>query len=369
MLAAAWAAVALAAAQPHVAPSPSPEVRLETAGPGRHRVSLVGLDEAQRAAVQSPAARTQALAVFAGAIASDTPAVAGRYELDADGLHFLPLFRFNAGVRYTARVRLGALALDRPFEVDAPASAPPEVAGLYPSGGTLPANTLRLYVQFSRPMAARDSTRHVHLREADGTEVPLAFVEVEGGLWDPGGTRLTLFFHPGRVKRGVAPGERMGPALQADREYVIEVDGEMPDAAGVPLGRPFRHRFRAVAPDRAPPRVDGVAIEPPAGARGPLALRLPEPLDHALLQRLVWIEDARGARVPGRAEVSDGETRWVFTPERPWTPGGHEVLIEAALEDRAGNRFDRAFDREAGLPASGAGERLRLPFVVRGSVD
>lgn len=236
---------------------------------------------------------------------------------------------------------------------------------MYPSGDALPENALRLYVHFSRPMAVREATRHVRLLDADGREVTLAFVDVEGGLWDPGRKRLTLFFHPGRVKRGVAPGERMGPPLRAGREYRLVVDASMADAAGVPLGRAFERRFRAVEADREPPRADGVAVDPPAGPTAPLSVRLPEPLDHALLARWIWVEDAQGRRVEGRGEAAERETRWTLTPDRPWTPGSYAVRIERALEDRAGNRFDRTFDREPGAPGSDAGEALRLPFEVR----
>ena len=154
-------------------------------------------------------------------------------------------------------------------------------------------------------MAVRDATRHVRLLDAEDREVPLAFVDVEGGLWDPGRTRLTLLFHPGRVKRGVAPGERMGPPLRAGHEYRLVVDAAMADAAGVPLGRPFEHRFRAEDADRVPPRAEGVAVDRPAGPSAPVAVRLPEPLDHALLARWIWVEDAQGRRVEGHGEARD----------------------------------------------------------------
>jgi hypothetical protein len=361
---AAWAVVALAAAPP--------QVRVEAGEEGRHRVSLVGLDDAQRAALGPADERKAALSVYAGAVGPATPAMAGAYELDGEGLHFAPLFRFSPGVTYTARGRLGALRLERTFEVAAVARTPPEVAGIFPSGESLPANTLRLYVQFSRPMTRNDSTRRVHLLDDAGQEVPLAFVDVDGGLWDPSRTRLTLFFHPGRVKRGVAPGERMGPPLRAGRAYRIVVDGAMTDASGVPLGRPFEHRFRVVEADREPPIADGLVVTAPERPDSPLVVRLPEPLDHALLRRWVWVDGADGARVPGREEVADAETRWVFTPDRPWTPGAYAVRVQRALEDRAGNRFDRAFDRDAAGPDPGTASdepessgTLRLPFVVR----
>ena len=96
-----------------------------------------------------------------------------------------------------------------------------------------------------------------------------------------------------------------------------------------------------------------------------MAVRLPEPLDHALLSRWIWVEDAQGRRVEGHGEARDHETRWILTPDRPWTPGLYAVRIERALEDRAGNRFDRPFDRDPGAPAPDAAEPLRLPFEVR----
>jgi hypothetical protein len=340
-------------------------IRVETPAEGRHRVSVIGLDSAQRAGLGSPGAATAALVVYAGAIGPETPAMAGRHEVDDEGLHFTPLFRFSPGVAYTARARIGSLRLERRFEVEAVSGDPPRVLAVHPSGETLPENTLRLYVSFSQPMAARDSMRHVRLLEADGGEVPLAFVEVEAGLWDPGGTRLTLFFHPGRVKRGVAPGERLGPPLRAGRSYRLRVDGAMADARGVPLSQPFEHSFRAGEADRQSPAAGGLGVDPPASGGDALVLRLPEPLDRAQLLRWVWIEDERGERIAGRAEVTEAETRWVFRPDRPWTPGGYAVLVERALEDRAGNRFDRLFDREAGASLPAAAGALRLPFAVR----
>jgi hypothetical protein len=350
-------AAALAAAQPRIV--------VEAAPGGPHRASVVGLAAAEVAALRTEAARRRALAVFAGEVRPDTPAVAGRHELEDDALRFTPLFRFGPGVRYTVRVRIGSLALDHAFEVEPQASEPPRVTGVHPSGGSLPENALRLYVHFSRAMALRDSTRHVRLVDDGGHEVPLAFVEVEGGLWDPARTRLTLIFHPGRVKRGVAPGERMGPPLQSGREYRLVVDAAMADADGVPLGRVYEHRFRAVAADREPPRAEELAVEPPSSPDAPVAVRLPEPLDHALLARWIWVEDGRGARVEGTVEAPDGETRWVLTPDRPWAPGTYVVRVERALEDRAGNRFDRAFDREPGTAMPAPEPPLRLTFDVR----
>jgi hypothetical protein len=341
-------------------------IEVDLPGDGRpHRVSVVGLDVATLAGVGDPRAAARALAVYAGdrAPGPDTPAVLGAHAVDEEGLHFLPRFPFVSGVRYTARFRHGRLTSERTFTGPPNAGPPPAVEAVYPSTAVLPQNALRLYVHFSRPMRVRDAARHVRLRDASGAEVPLAFVEVEPGLWDPQRRRLTLLFHPGRVKRGIAPGERLGPTLREGQEYRLTVDEGATDAYGGALREGFERRFLVEGPDRTSPRPDQIALLAPAGADAPLVLRFPEPLDHALLHRLVWVE-AGDAVVPGRVEVDEGETRWTFHPDRPWEPGPHTVRVHPALEDRAGNRFDRLFDREDGTAGAEA-LPYRLPFTPR----
>jgi hypothetical protein len=214
-------------------------------------------------------------------------------------------------------------------------------------------------------MEARDAHRHVRL-EQDGRVVPLAFVEVQQGLWDPRRRRLTLLFHPGRIKRGVAPRERLGPPLRDGGTYRLVVDAAMRDASGRPLGRDFEWRIRATAADRESPRAEGLRVTAPRAGDAPLVVELPEPFDEALLRRLIWVEDAEGRAVAGTAAVSDGEMRWSFRPERDWPPGRYELRVHPALEDRAGNRFDRVFDRESGAGTTGdaAETPLRLEFAV-----
>jgi hypothetical protein len=338
-------------------------------------VSAVSLSPAEREQLgaRGAASFAGALAVFTGAgvPARGTPAIAGAYALDDEGLHFRPLFPFVSGVRYTARLDVGRGApLVQGFEVDPPTGEGPRVTAVFPSGDALPENALRVYVHFSRPMEIRDAHRHVRLEQADGAVVPLAFVEVQHGLWDSRRTRLTLLFHPGRIKRGVAAGETLGPPLRTGKIYRLVVDGAMRDAAGLALGRDFEWRIRATAADRESPRVEALRVRPPEAGNAPLVVELPEPLDEALLHRLIWVEDASGRAVAGAAAVSDQESRWSFHPERGWPPGRYVLRVHPALEDRAGNRFDRVFDRESAgsAPADAAPDAtpLRLEFTVEG---
>ncbi len=275
-----------------------------------------------------------------------------------------------SGVSYTARAVFGGTVLERRFDVAAPSGRPPRVLAVFPSADALPENLLRFYIHFSQPMEAKDAHRYVHLRDDAGAEVALAFVEIEHGLWNPQQTRLTVLLHPGRIKRGVAPGERLGPPLRAGRSYRLVVDAAMADRTGRELGATFERRFHVVAADRRSPS-RGLRLDAPTRADEPVTLRLPEPLDEALLRRLVWVEDARGRTLDGAVEVRDGESLWSFRPSAPWTAGSYSVRVHPALEDRAGNRFDRLFDREIDSadedsPTAGSSsEPLRLEFVVR----
>jgi hypothetical protein len=333
--------------------------------------ALLSDAELARLRARDTAELARILAVFTGGGVPPpgTPAIAGSYRLDAEGLHFRPLFPFVSGLRYTVRLDLGSgVPVVHGFELGPPGGDAPRVVAVFPSSEVLPENTLRAYLHFSRPMETRDAHRHVRLEDEGGRVVPLAFVEVQHGLWDPGRTRLTVLFHPGRIKRGVLPGERLGPPLRAGGTYRLVVDAAMRDLAGLSLGREFERRIRAVAADRDPPRAEALRVHAPMEPGGTLVVELPEPLDEALLHRWIWVEGEDGRAVAGAATISEGETRWSFRPERAWAPGRYHVRVHPALEDRAGNRFDRAFDRE---PAT-AGERaeassgppLRLAFSV-----
>lgn len=339
-----------------------------------HRVTAASLSARERAFVESraPAELGAVLAVFTGEgePSAGLPAIAGAWTLDAEGLHFRPRFPFVPGLRYTARLDLGT---DPPllygFEVPSPAGPRPRVVAVFPSGDTWPENTLRLYLHFSQPMNARDAGRHVRLFEDGGAEVALAFVEIEHGLWDPRRTRLTVLFHPGRIKRGVAPGEQLGPPLRAGRGYRLVVDAGLQDDSGAPLGHDFEKRFVAIAADREPPRATGMRVHPPRDAEGPLVVDLPEPLDEALLNRLLWVEDGEGRPIDGIPTVGEGETRWTFRPKCAWSAGAYAVRVHPALEDRAGNRFDRVFDRESPPEAAAdeappAAEPITLAFSI-----
>jgi hypothetical protein len=97
-----------------------------------------------------------------------------------------------------------------------------------------------------------------------------------------------------------------------------------------------------------------------------LIVTAPEPLDHALFARMLVVSDPDGHRVSGSVAVDTGETRWRFTPDRPWTAGNHGIAVDRELEDLAGNGVGRPFEVDVfeKIERQPVAERVNLSFRV-----
>jgi hypothetical protein len=213
-------------------------------------------------------------------------------------------------------------------------------------------------------MRAKDVPERIRLYGDEGREVPLPFVEIETGLWDSEGKRLTLFFHPGRLKRGVGPNLALGPPLAAGGVYRLVIDRALRDERGYELEASFERELRVGPPDRTSPDPSTWKLSPIEDRGSPLTVQLDEPLDRALLLRLIRVKSETGAEVPGVPSASANETRFIFTPEEPWVRGSYRLLVDPEIEDLAGNKPGRRFDEEIGGAASSP-RAFELLFEVR----
>ena len=214
--------------------------------------------------------------------------------------------------------------------------------------------------------------RYVHLIDDNGVEVILPFLELNEHLWDRRQQRITLLLDPGRIKRGLKPNEEVGNALIAGHGYTLVIDADWPDANGNRLVRPFRKQFRAAPPDRkSPDPAEWQIAQPDVGGRSPLRVTFPEPLDHALLSRVLHVRDVAGHEVTGTVTITEGETRWQFTPESPWERGEYKLVVSTVLEDRAGNSIGRPFEVDLNKPDQTGVQKPRvdLPFRVGAEDD
>ena len=298
----------------------------------------------------------------------------GSYRVVGEALRFTPRYGFDRGKTFVATFRPSKLpggtgpGVSSSHLVFKPKREATVVKAVTPSSDRVPENLLKFYLYFSSPMSRGEVYNRVRLLKQDGEAVDLPFLRLGEELWDPTGTRLTMLIDPGRIKRGLKPREESGPVLEAGRSYTLVIAQGWLDAEGDPLAMDFRKTFRAEAPDETQPDPKTWKIDrPSASTREPLTLTFPEPLDRALIESALALVDAKGEPVAGHLEVKANETRWEFTPEKPWAEGVYQLLIDGDLEDLAGNSIIHPFevDVQRDTPTRPEPKLIRLPIAIR----
>ena len=356
------------------------EVAIEAPAPSQPAVVRVrGFSAAELSVLESSGwtdgAGRPVVVVRVAAADDNLPAVAGALARDGDTIVFTPSFGLDPGREYRVDVdlsrltdRRGAASITRVVALPALDRHPTTVVTrVLPSGGVWPENTLRFYIEFSRPMSRTGGLDHVRLVVEDGEEVADPFLPLDADFWNADHTRYTLFFDPGRVKRDILPNREMGRALVAGRRYAIEVAASWRDADGLPLASPYRWAFQAGPADETPVDPSAWTLETPAaGTREPFVARFPEPLDHGLLSRAVGVVAAAGTTVPGEIAIDAEERAWRLLPRDAWRAGAYDLVVLSILEDAAGNRVGRPFevDEFSRVDESPAPERTTRRFVI-----
>jgi hypothetical protein len=360
---------------PGIALAAEPKVRFATIEHGKHLVvEVAGLSDANLKQLKN-AASPEFSAILSVRVAGGSSDLLGTYTLTESALRFESRYPPGAGVTFRATFDPKKMPHHPDGQLVAAEGTVPKPAGgasavierIYPSGDKLPENQLRFYIHFSAPMSRRNAYEHLKLLDEHDKPVVGAFLELGEELWDPAGKRFTLLLHPGRVKRGLRPREEAGPILEEGKHYTLVIDAGWPDADGNPLKAGSRKSFSVVAPDETQPDPKKWTIAaPPAGSAKSVMVAVEKPLDHALLQRLLSVVDADGKPVDGTPAVSDGETRWTFTPAKSWAAGRYRLRIDTALEDRAGNSIARPFELDLVQPRpEGAPKLVELEFEIK----
>lgn len=290
--------------------------------------------------------------VFVGPVeaccAGKTP-IAGTYDLSGDTLKFTPAFDFIAGQTYTVQSRDGAVSQSS-FVIAPDDGLPmPQVVAIYPSGPTLPENTLRFYIQFSTPMMPHRADEFIKLLDANGKADTAAFMSFTQELWNEDRTQLTLLMDPGRIKRGVAQNLTLGPALLEGHQYSIVVDSGWPSALGGQDASRFQKLFSVSPALRSLPDVDLWRIQSPTrGTDMPLVITFDRPFDQQQARGAITLNDAEGRRISGKVVLDEYEHQWQFKPDALWPGSKIQIVIDARLEDVAGNNFRELLDHVLG---------------------
>lgn len=215
----------------------------------------------------------------------------------------------------------------------------PRITDVHPGTGDVPANFLRLYIDFSEPMGGDDAFEHLRLLDSSGRAMVEPFREIE--LWSRNHTRLMVYIHPGRVKTGLAMNGEFGPVLVEGKRYTFEVLPGMKSLRGRPLKTGFRRELRVGPPiahrlDFARWRLDARPER--------LEIDLDDWMDQAGLEDWVQVPG-----VQGRWEIIG--RKLIFIPQNPFAPGTYSLVVDARLEDVCGNSFQRAFETRPDAPA------------------
>jgi len=333
---------------------------------------------------------TDILAVYVDTAASNRsradriPIIGDTYWLADGSVQFTSKYPVTAGTAYVALLDLGLFfeySLDTEVlgRLQANYDSPPAdrtpkttLEKVFPTAETLPENTLRLYLQFSGPMARGDAYKHIKLFRENGKQVIDPFLELDEELWSGDGKRFTLFFDPGRVKRGLKPREEMGPALEENGKYTLVIDAKWDDENGAPLKGPYRKSFSVGPPDDAPIDPAKWKLVPPvftdSKATPRLTVAFEKSLDVALAKRMLSLVGPDGKRIDAEVTVTDdGKNCWLRTPKDAWPLGEYKLVIDTRLEDPCGNRVGRAFEIDVFKPVTKAIEAktVERTFAVK----
>ena len=301
------------------------------------------------------------------------PPMLGTYSVTDTELRFTSQFPLSPSIQY--RVELDSQLMDGLDHEQAivfssrprkriPAAT---VTAVYPSADILPENLLKFYLHFSSPMSRGEAYARIHLM-SEGQEVDSPFLELGEELWDAEQKRFTLFIHPGRIKRGLKPREDSGTPMVAGKEYTLRIDADWLGADQQPMAAAFAKQFRVIGADDMQPDYKKWKVDAPkANSKQPVYLTFDEPLDHAMLSRVVQVRDASKADVIGTVTISAKETVWSFEPKEPWGRGTYSIVLDTNLEDLVGNNLSRLFETKEQQVESDlkVEAEMAIPFVVQ----
>ena len=322
--------------------------------------------------------RTEWSSFYKISVTGSQRAVLGSYEIIANRIVFVPRFPPDPAVSY--RVLFDYQSMFKLLElkdaaphgnlidsiryqpIDRPRTF---LTDIYPVIDTIPSNTLKLYLFFSQPMGFANPYDYINLIGPESQIIKNAFVEIPEGLWNEARTRLTLLFHPGRIKRGVGPNHSLGPVLAEGLQYELVIDKNWKDANGKNLVGKTSKKYHVSKERRN--KIDRKDFYFSSSCPEDCQLLL------VIKNTLIDIEMARNsiAIINSNQEVLDVQISYdddgksiLFRSQGFYAGEKYMMSINPRLEDICGNSFYYVFDSEAGK-RSDQFEVINFSFVIK----
>ncbi len=295
------------------------------------------------------------LRVFKGQITeaevSSATILLGKVVKEKTSIRFIPLVPFGWNQEYTVAYNN---IMDH-FVINFPDSYEYlKIEAVYPSGRWVPTNILKWYIKFSRPINETNLYDHIQFTRSPGDTITKAILPLENALVNDHGTLLTLWIEPGRQKRDLIPNKQLGPVFENGKFYGLAILKDLKDNNGVPMQQDFTHIFQTVPPDRKKLDLNSWEVLPPENDRDDLVILFHESMDYGSTMNGLTIINAEKKEITGDWQLIDNESISLFTPKNPWSKGNYKVLLDATIEDLAGNNLNKLFDSKVNdtIPSS-----------------
>lgn len=271
-------------------------------------------------------------------------ALLGSFDGVGEQQRFTPVVPFTSGEAY--EIRKGDEVLSKFIIPPSISEKTAEIIEIYPVQDTVPQNLLKIYIQFSRPMQnVGNALDYITVYNETEKKEEQLFLSLETELWNREHDRLTLWLDPGRIKTDLIPNREEGPPLSTGNDYILVISDTWKTTDGQTLKQGYRKTWHVTERDETKPDVENWNIIPPnPDSRSPLTIQFKEPVDFVLAKESLTIQNDNGEALSGQWEVSSLATSVRFIPTKFWDAGNYNLLVDAKLEDWAGNNLNRLFD-------------------------
>lgn len=303
--------------------------------------------------------------------------VLGDYRLEKQRVAFSPRFLPDSDITYFVSFNFNQLneilnipskrekdsLLFKTVEFHPIETQATKIVNAYPHINVLPENTLRVYVYFSKPMGFGNPYDYISLLDQQGTEIKNAFVELPEGLWNENRTRLTILFHPGRVKQGIGPNLNEGSILNEGELYELAISNEWKDANGLALTNEFSKKFFVAKAQRNKLRKRDWVIRSFCKDECILRLTTGGIPDIELVDNMIEIRNEEGVEIDFDIFPEDNGS-FLIRSDALTKETSFNMIINPRMEDICGNNFLHAFEME-GDSRGKEGKPIEIRIVIK----
>lgn len=265
-------------------------------------------------------------------------AIWGEFRTKKDTLFFKPRISFVAGIDFDL-ISINTNETLASFSVKESKAPLSYIKSIFPTGDTLPQNTLKFYIKFSNPMQKGVAHRYIKLRNVTtGSIDNRAFHQMKYELWDDKGKTLTIYLDPSRTKSGLVLNRSLGLPLKLDMQYELLVSSEWKDIYGNNL-EGFVRSFSVSSSVHQILDENEIKI---TSVESGIAIDFGRSINfHQLESEVQVLYNEKIQR--GNWNVSSNET-YFFLVNEPLKAGDYTFNISSELEDISGNTFRKTFE-------------------------